>query len=163
MVYFYACHFLNGRPYRHSLKPHRIWRHKLLPVGIYWSLKNGWRCCIRRFGAEFLKNGLREDHEILRTHRGQSAPQNCQIWHHQLLLVSYKMLLNTAQMCIKRVRSAKSRITRPLFNIQLITKFYTDINADHIGYGVINYFWLAFLEIRKNGRECRLRRPSVEF
>ena len=31
-----------------GLQPHRIWRHWLLPVGSYGSLKNVWKCRIRR-------------------------------------------------------------------------------------------------------------------
>ena len=39
---------LHGHPRRPSLQPHWIWRHELLPIDIYRSLKNGRKCCLRR-------------------------------------------------------------------------------------------------------------------
>ena len=59
---------------------------------------------------------------------------------HYLLQVDCKMQLNTAQKCVKPVRSAKIRIIRPLFNVGLTnftristptwSTFIMDTNSD---------------------------------
>ena len=67
------------------------------------------------------------------------------------------MQLRTAQKCVKRVRSTKYRIIRPLFNPQ-ITKFYTVIRADigysHNGYGTTSYFQSAVVEVRNTAENA---------
>ena len=61
--------------------------------------------CFRWLQVEFLENGLCEYQQILHAYRGQSAPQTCWIWCHQLLPVGCKTQLNTAQKCVKWVRA----------------------------------------------------------
>ena len=39
---------LHWHPCQPTLQPHWIWRHQLLPIGIYWSSKNGRKCRLRR-------------------------------------------------------------------------------------------------------------------
>ena len=40
---------LHRHPCRHSLQPHRIWCHPLLPIGVFWRLQNDQKCCLWRF------------------------------------------------------------------------------------------------------------------
>ena len=42
-------HMLHGHPCCPSLRPQRIWRHQLLPIGIYRSSKNDRKYCLQPF------------------------------------------------------------------------------------------------------------------
>ena len=46
-------HMLHGHLWWPNLRPHRIWRHQLLPIGIYQSSKNGRKCRPRRLWSNF--------------------------------------------------------------------------------------------------------------
>ena len=99
-----------GHPYRPALQPDRI-RHQLLPVGIYRSLKNGRKCCIRRLWVKFLENGISED-------TSGTVTLVC-LLDMTWLAVSFGCILqlNTACKCIKRDQPATSRIIQLLYNI----------------------------------------------
>ena len=57
VTYFGHCltqtrHMLQGHPCRRSLRPHRIWTHQLLPIGIYRSSKNRRKFRLRRLWVD---------------------------------------------------------------------------------------------------------------
>ena len=76
------------------------------------------------------------------------------------------MQLNTAQKCVKRVRSAKESgnsrlssgriIIRPLFNLELSYQIWhghpCHLFYSHTRYGITSYFQSRFMEVRKNGQ-----------
>ena len=86
------------------IKPHQIWRHQLLPGGIYQSLKIGQKCCIWRIWVKFLQNSLSEDQEILHDHKGYS--------------VGWSKKINLNKSCLHN-----SNFIFPI-NINVCTKFY---------------------------------------
>ena len=60
-----------------------------------------------RLRVEFLDNGSIQDHEVSHAYRRQVALRTCPKWRQQLIPVACKMLLNTTEMCGKRVRNAE--------------------------------------------------------
>ena len=70
------------------------------------------------------------------------------------------------QKCVKHIRPDKEPNNSANLSPR-ITKFCTDIYADlpysRTGYDVISYFRSAFIEIRKKGRNFRIRRLWVEL
>ena len=66
----------------------------------------------------------------------------------------------------KRVRPAKESSNSTIV-LPSITQLNTDIHAYlvhiHTRYDATSFFWSAFIEVRKNGGKCPLRRAWVEF
>ena len=98
--------FLHGHPRRHRIKLHLMWRHQLLPVGIYWSSKNCRKCPLWRLWVEFLQIYTSTGYLIIEIIANKPNNQ-----------ISYE---------------------RPYWSI-----------CSHTGYGVISYFWSAFIEVEK--------------
>ena len=104
---------------------------------------------------------FKEDHRILQSYLGQSASKAS--------LCCSGPLRSANKYCTKVCKTGSngeysnssatvsSRITKLYVNIQV------ELLYSHTGYDVTCCLRSAFIEVRRNGRKCRLRRLLVEF
>ena len=88
---------LHEHPYRSCLQPNRIWRHQLIPVSSYQSLKNSRKCRFRALGRisrERFKQGLRNFTALSETIILMNQPDTTS-------LAASGRLQNAVECCIK--------------------------------------------------------------
>ena len=103
--------------YRPCLKPHRIWRQYLLPIGSYSEklLKIPLSTAVGGISREQFKLGSQHFTHLSRIFGLTKVLE----WRHYLLPVGYKMLLNTTQSTQNGSGRSKTGIVPPMFNQSL--------------------------------------------